>query len=166
MARLKETLAPTADFAGVVVLPAQRPAEIVNSSSVGRAPALLASALALGATVSLGLALGTLVRRRRHDLAVLKALGFTRRQLAAAVAWQATMTIVASLVIGVPLGVVFGRGLWIRFAHRLDVVPEASVPWLVLAAITIGAVILANVAAAVPATAARRVDPSVLLRAE
>jgi hypothetical protein len=166
MARLRETLAPTADGAGVVVLPPQRPAEIVNSSSVGRAPALLAGALALGATVSLGLALGTLVRRRRHDLAVLKALGFTRRQLAATVAWQATATIVASLLLGVPLGVAFGRELWIRFAHRLDVVPEASIPWLVLAAITAGAVVLANAVAAVPAIAARRVDPAVLLRAE
>ena len=52
-----------------------------------------------------GLTLAASVRRRRRDLGLLKALGFARRQLAAAVAWQATVAAVIGVVIGIPLGV-------------------------------------------------------------
>ena len=76
---------------GVFVFSVQRPAEIVNYRSMGATPALLAGGLALGAITALGLTLATSVRRRRRDLALLKTLGFTRRQLAAAVAWQASV---------------------------------------------------------------------------
>ena len=64
------------------------PAEIVNYRSMGTTPAFLGGGLAAGAVVALGLTLIASVRRRRRDLALLKTLGFTRRQLAAAVAWQ------------------------------------------------------------------------------
>src|SRR5256885_12986605 len=64
--------------------------EIVNYRTMGATPALLASGLAAGAILALGLTLTASVRRRRHDLALLKTLGFTKRQLAAAVAWQAS----------------------------------------------------------------------------
>ena len=49
----------------------QRPAEIVNYRTIGATPALLASALAAGAILALGLTLAASVRRRRkrcpHD---------------------------------------------------------------------------------------------------
>ena len=48
-------------------------------------PLYLGVALAVGAIVALALTLVTSVRRRRRDLALLKTLGFTRRQLAAVV---------------------------------------------------------------------------------
>lgn len=51
-----------------------------------RAP--LGLALLLGLVGGVALTAG--VRRRRRDLAVLKALGFTRSQLRAVVAWQAS----------------------------------------------------------------------------
>ena len=65
----------------VSVVGVQRPAEIVNYRTMGVTPALLASALAAGAIVALGLTLAASVRRRRRDLALLKTLGFTQRQL-------------------------------------------------------------------------------------
>jgi putative ABC transport system permease protein len=58
---------------------------------MGATPVLLAAGLAAGAVAALGLTLTASVRRRRRDLALLKALGFTRRQLAACVAWQPTV---------------------------------------------------------------------------
>ena len=82
------------------VLPVQRPAEIVNYKSMGTMPAVLAGGVAAGAVAALGLALVASVRRRRRDLALLKTLGFTRRQLAATVAWQSTVVAVVGLVIG------------------------------------------------------------------
>ena len=65
------------------------------------------------------------VRRRRRDLALLKTLGFTERQLAATVAWHATTAVAIGVVFGVPLGVAVGRWLWdlsrktsMPFPHR------------------------------------------------
>ena len=51
----------------------------------------------------------TSVRRRRRDLALLKTLGFTQRQLAAAVAWQATVIGAIGITLGIPLGMVLGH---------------------------------------------------------
>jgi putative ABC transport system permease protein len=109
---------PHAEGNNVVVLGVQHPAQIVNYRSIGSTPVILAVGLALGALVALGLTLAASVRRRRRDLALLKALGFTQRQLAAAVAWQATVTAVIGAIVGIPLGVVSGRQLWILFAHK------------------------------------------------
>ena len=83
----------------ISVLPVQRPAEIVNYKSMGAMPAILAGGLAAGAIAGLGLTLIASVRRRRHDLALLKTLGFTRGQLAAAVGWQAATIAVIGVLI-------------------------------------------------------------------
>ena len=149
-----------------VLLGAQRPAEIVNSSDVGGAPTLLAYALGIATAASLAVALGGSVRRRRRELALLLALGFTRRQLAASIAWQATATIVIALLVGIPAGIVLGRTLWTSFAHQLDVVPHATVPVAVIAIVSAAALLVANLAAAGPAGRARRVRPAIALRNE
>ncbi|MCU1391556.1 MAG: hypothetical protein JWL72_4894 [Ilumatobacteraceae bacterium] len=162
LAHLHQTTAPLAGFAGLDVLRARRPAEIVNSDSVGNAPLIVAATLAIGAVISLALALGASVRRRNRDLAVLAALGFTRRQLAATVAWHATSTIVAGLLVGIPVGIVAGRELWLRFAERLHVVPDATVSGVRVVVLAVVALVVANVVAAVPARAARSVQPSAL----
>jgi hypothetical protein len=103
----------------VVVLGVQHPAQIVNYRSIGSTPVILAVGLAAGATIALGLTLAASERRRRRDLALLKALGFTQRQLAAALAWQATLTAAVGAVFGIPLGVVSGRQLWTLFAPTI-----------------------------------------------
>jgi ABC-type lipoprotein release transport system permease subunit len=163
---LKKTLTPIADFAGLDVLEVQRPAEIVNSSSVGGAPIVLAVALVLGAMVSLALARAGSVRRRRRDLTVLKALGVTPTQLGATVSWHATITIVLGLVIGVPIGAVIGRVLWDQFAKQLDVLARPDLPVLVVTAIALGVIVIGNLVAVLPARAARRVDAGRLRDAE
>ena len=85
------------DPESLVLLHPQRPAEIVNAADIGSAPTVLAGALAVAALLSLGLALAASVRRRRIDLALLKVLGFTRRQLGATVRWQAGSTVLVGL---------------------------------------------------------------------
>jgi len=164
------TLAAVPDGGGqgdtVSVVGVQRPAEIVNYRSIGAAPALLASALAVGAIAALGLTLTASVRRRRHDLALLKTLGFTQRQLAAAVACQASVAAVVGIVIGVPLGIVLGRWLWTLFARQIYAVPQPSVPVLSMTLVAIGALVLANVVATLPGRSAARTPTAILLRAE
>jgi len=149
-----------------VVLAAQRPAEIVNYRSMGTTPAILGAALALGAIGALALTLIASVRRRRRDLALLKTLGFTRRQLAAVVAWQSTIAVAVGVIIGIPLGVVAGRTLWDGFAHEIHVVPASIAPTSTIALIAVGALVLANVAATIPARQAARVPTALLLHAE
>ena len=100
--------------------------------------------------MALGLTLVASVRRRRRDLALLKTLGFTQRQLMAAVSWQASVAAVIGIVIGVPLGIIVGRWLWILFARQIYAVPQPSVPVLSVTLVSLGTLALANVVAALP----------------
>jgi hypothetical protein len=149
-----------------VVLSVQQPAEIINYSSTGATPVILASGLAAGAGVALGLTLVASVRRRRRDLALLKTLGFTRKQLAATVAWQASVAAVVGVVIGVPVGIALGRWLWDLFARAIFAVPDPTVPVLEVVLVAVGAVVLANIVAAVPGRMAARTRTALLLRTE
>ena len=92
------------------VLTDQRPNTVTNYASIDATPAVLAAILAvLGLAV---LAQFTVIsaRRRRHDFAVMKALGMLRRQLRAITFWQVSTVTAVALVIGAPLGVAGGRG--------------------------------------------------------
>ena len=102
----------------VSVLPVQRPAEIADYRSVGSTPSLLAAVLALSAIAALGLTLAASVRRRRRDLATLKALGFTGPQLLSAVCWQSSVAVAVGVVAGIPFGIVVGQWLWTLFARE------------------------------------------------
>ena len=104
------------------------------------------------------------MRRRRHDLALLKTLGFTQGQLAAAVAWQASTAAVVGMV-GLPLGIAAGRWLWTLFAREIYAVPRPTVPWTVVL-VAVGALVLANVVAAVPGRMAARTPAALALRDE
>ena len=163
--RIDSTLNASSDGVGGVV-GVLRPAEIANYRSIGTVPALLGGALAVGAVVALGLTLVASVRRRRRDLALLKTLGFTQRQLAATVAWQSTIAVVLGTVVGVPLGIVAGRTLWNLFARNIHAVPAPSVPILSIVLIALGALILANLVAAIPGRIAARTPTAIILRAE
>jgi ABC-type lipoprotein release transport system permease subunit len=114
----------------------------------------------------LGLTLVASVRRRRRDLALLKTLGFTRGQLAAAVAWQSTVVAVVGLVLGVPLGIAAGRWLWLAFARELSAVPDPVVPAASIALAAVAALALANLVAAFPGLRAARTPAAEALRAE
>jgi hypothetical protein len=150
----------------IAVVGVQRPAEIVNYRSIGSTPTLLVSGLALGAVSALALTLVASVRRRRRDLALLKSLGFTQRQLGAAVAWQASVNALVGMAIGVPVGVVVGRWLWVLFARQIYAVPHPTVPVVTVVLVGIGALVLANLVAAVPARLAARTPTALMLRAE
>ncbi len=157
---------PDAVGDSVAVLSVQHPAEIVNYRSTGATPVVLAGTLAVGVIVALGLTLTASVRRRRRDLAILKTLGFTRGQLAAALAWQASITAAVGAVVGVPLGVAAGRWLWTLFAQEIYAVPEPTVPLSSLILIVLGSLVIANVVAAVPGRIAANTPAGLVLRAQ
>ena len=151
---------------GVSVLQVQRPAEIVNYRTMGSIPAILGACLATAAVVALGFTLVTSVRRRRRDLALLKTLGFTQRQLAAAVAWQSSIVVGLGTAVGVPLGIVVGRWLWNLFAGEIDAIPVPNVPTVTVTLIAIAAMVLANIVADLPGRIASRTPTALVLRAE
>ncbi len=147
------------------VLQVQHPAEIVNYRSTGATPVVLAAGLAVGAIAALGLTLHSSVRQRRRDLALLKTLGFTKRQLAAVVAWQSSVAGIIGVGIGLPLGIAAGRSLWILFARDIDAVPQPTTPWSLLL-VAVGALALANIVAAIPGRVAARTPASLVLHSE
>lgn len=148
------------------VLTGLRPVEIVNFHAMGTTPEIFAGSLALGAIAALGFILVASVRRRRRDLALLKALGFTQRQLSAAIAWQATVAALIGVVVGLPLGIVSGRDLWILFARKIHAVPDPTVSILSLALIGAGALVFSNLVAVLPGRIAARTSTALVLRAE
>lgn len=89
---------------------------------------MLAGVLAALAVATIGHTLVSSIRRRRRELAVLKTIGFHRRQVSAVVAWQATTFAALAALIGLPLGVALGRVAWRALADELGIVPDASTP--------------------------------------
>jgi hypothetical protein len=129
-------------------------------------PVVLGGFLALLAVGAVGHALATAVRRRRHDVAVLRALGMTRRQSRGVVITQATVLAAVGLLFGLPLGLAVGRALW-RFVA--DITPlQYAAPLAVLALVLAVpvAVLVANALAAWPGRQAARLRIAHVLRAE
>jgi hypothetical protein len=151
---------------GIEALPVQRPAEIVNYRTMGTTPLALAGMLAAGAVVALALTLAASARRRSRDLALLKTLGFVRRQVVAVVIWQASVPVAIGTVVGVPLGIATGRFLWARFASELYVVPQPAISIVTVTVVAISALALAILTAIVPGWRAARTSVATILRAE
>jgi len=138
------------------------PADLVNFGQVQDLPLLLGLSLGVLALLTIVHLLLTSVRRRRYDLAVLRAIGFTPRQIQATIAWQAATLAALALI----LGVVCGRLAWRIFGGQLGIFPVVDIPLLSLAILTAGALALAIAVAAVPGKYATRHRPAEVLRAE
>jgi len=129
-------------------------------------PVALGGFLALLAALAVGYALTTTVRRRGHELGVLRALGMTGRQARLVIVTQATVLAVAGLAVGIPLGLVAGRAAWRVVASftPLAYQPPFS-PWA-LALIAPAALLGANLLALWPGWRAARQRPAHALRTE
>lgn len=142
------------------------PEEVADFGSVDALPVILAGMLAVVGAATLAHVVLYGVRRRRRELAVLKTLGFVRRDVSATVAWQATTLGVLALGLGLPVGVAAGRVTWQAFATGLGVVSEPVVPMVALAVVVPAALVVANAVAIVPGRLAARTAPAQALRAD
>ncbi|TML92918.1 MAG: ABC transporter permease [Actinobacteria bacterium] len=158
--RVRAALAPVPTQA------ARRPSDLTSIARVDSLPGVLAGVLALLAAVTLAHTLVSSVRRRRRDLAVLKTLGFVRRQVSFAVVWQATTLSSIALLIGVPLGTAGGRWAWTLFTTQLGVSADAVTPPLPILLTIPATLVAANAIAALPAWAAGRSPSALILRTE
>jgi hypothetical protein len=129
-------------------------------------PLALSAFLALLAVSAVGHALSIAVRRRRHDLAVLRALGMTRRQSRLVVTTQASLLAVIGLIFGVPLGIALGRAIWRTVAGFTPLAYHPPVALLALLLIGPVALLAANALAAWPQRRAARLHAGQVLRSE
>jgi ABC-type antimicrobial peptide transport system permease subunit len=133
---------------------------------MGGQPLALALGIAAAALLSLAATILADVLRRRPELALLKALGMTRRQVRAIVAWQTSITLGIAALAGIPLGIIAGRLAWRAFAGSLGVAPVTVVPALLAVASAAALLIAGNALTSVPGAIAARTPPSIGLRAE
>lgn len=151
---------------GVEIEPRSLPQDVAYLRNVRTLPKALAAFVVLLGLGAVGHVLATAVRRRRHDLAVLRAIGFRPLEVAACVASQAVTVALVALVVGIPLGIAAGRWSWRWVA---DATPLLYVPPVATAVVILSipaALLLANAMAALPAHRAARLRPADVLRAE
>ena len=148
------------------VEPSSIPEDVELLRNVRTLPKALAAFLVLLAVAALGHALVTTVRRRRHDFAVLRALGMSPGQTRAVIAWQATTVGLVALVLGIPLGIAIGRVAWRWVAESTPLLYVGPIAAAAILVVIPGALVIANALAAFPARRAGRIRPAVVLRTE
>ncbi|GAA0991683.1 hypothetical protein GCM10009555_079390 [Acrocarpospora macrocephala] len=148
------------------IVPFFEPRQLIEIRGIPALPVALGGLLALLALAATGHTLRAAVRRRRQEVAVLRALGMTPAQSRWIVLTQAGVLASAGLIAGVPLGLALGRVLWRTVAEGAPMlyVPPTPVGTLLLIA---PAALLAAAALAVwPARTAARIRVASVLRAE
>ena len=142
------------------------PSAIVNVARVRAIPFALAALLATLALLTVGHVMVVSTRGSRRELAILRSLGAQSSWIGRAVHWHATLFTSFCVAVGIPLGVITGRLVWIAFAQNMGAIETPVVPLVAFGIAALIIVTLANVAAAIPARRARRVRPAQLLRTE
>jgi ABC-type antimicrobial peptide transport system permease subunit len=156
----------TRAIAPIPVSSAALPRDLASFGRVDGLPIAVAAILGIMAGAVLVYTLLTAIRRRRRDLAVLKALGFLRRDLARTVGVQSMTLAALALVIGLPVGVLLGRVVWERFADWQGIPSVPTVSVIVLAIVGVAVFVVAALIAVVPARVAARTAPADALRTE
>ena len=143
-----------------------RPPEVIEAAATRSVPLIVGGLLVVVGGLGLAVVSWASMRTRRHDVAVLRALGFSPRQVATSVRVQSVAVVAAALVVGVPIGIVIGRISWRAFARQLGVVSDPAPGGLAIAGLVVAALVLALAAAQLPARSAALAPPTVGLRAE
>jgi hypothetical protein len=147
------------------ILYPQTPPAVAKLDQVRGLPRVLALFLAALAALAVIHALMQTVQRRRVELGVLRAIGFTRRQVAAAIGWQAAALALVGAAVGLPAGIAVGRWLWTVVAQGLGVAPEPDVALPLLLVVPAAAALAALVGMGMGSLAGRR-PAAVALRTE
>ena len=140
------------------------PTSLINFGEAVNFPLIFGAMLAVFGVATLLHLLVVSVAQRRREVALLKVVGFVNGQVASTMAWQATTLAVVGIVIGVPLGLLAGRAIWLAFANNLGAVPVSIVPVWIICLLVAGVLIVANLIAVIPALVAVRSKTRELLR--
>jgi putative ABC transport system permease protein len=124
---------------------------------------------ALMAVLSIGVLMHLVyagVRAGRRDLATMRVLGFSRRQVIGAVAWQTSIVVGVPFAAGAIIGSITGRAVWLIYADRLGVAPDAVVAWGAIIGVSVAFMLAATAIGVVIGRRAHARSPAELLRAE
>ena len=139
------------------------PGTVSNLGVVRPTLGWMAGFVGLLGIVSLVHVIATTGRRRRGELATLRSLGLTRRQVAGCMVSQAAVLAVVGAVVGVPLGLLGGRAAWAGVAGAAELATDPERPVALIGALVAVTVLVAVVVALPPAIRATRRRPSVAL---
>ena len=142
------------------------PSDVRNLVRIAGLPPLLAAFVTVLAVAALTHALVLAARRHRRQIAVLKSIGFTQRQVVAMMQWHASTIALIAVAIGVPLGVITGRVVWGIVVERLGVAAAPVVPTAAAAATAVTSIIVANLVATASGRSAARDPIGAALRTE
>ncbi|MDQ1479824.1 MAG: putative transport system permease protein [Actinomycetota bacterium] len=120
-----------------------RPDEINGYRSARPLPLAVGAVLVLLLVATITHVLVSTMRRRAADLAVLRAIGSSSRNLVATLRWQALVLTSASILIGIPVGLIVSRLAWTRFSAQIGIAPGTVMPLLIPAIAAIGLLALA-----------------------
>jgi hypothetical protein len=146
--------------------PTVPPVQVQVIKDVAQLPLALSGFLAVMAVGAVGHALAVAVRRRRRELAVLRALGLTRVQSRGVVVIHGSVHAVIGLATGIPLGLVAGRLLWRVVADFTPLAYQPPLAFWALLAIGPATLLTAVLLALWPGHRAARLRPAQVLRAE
>lgn len=155
------TLFPTSTRAEPV-----EPHDLTNIGDASLLPTALGAVVTILGVGTAAHAMLSAVRRRRHELAVLKVMGFVRAETRRAVAWQAVILGTVALVIGIPIGIAMGRVSWSIAAGQLGIPSHPEVAPLAVLVVSAGFLLVLLLAAVLPAQIASRVPAAETLRAD
>jgi hypothetical protein len=116
----------------------------LDIAQVRNLPLALAGLLALLAGGVVAQVMISSTNARRGELGVLRALGLRPRQIRMALVVQAVAFTGSVLVVGIPLGIALGRGVWSAFALSLGTKPEVDLAVVWLAGLVVGVMGLAS----------------------
>ncbi|MGQ0432810.1 MAG: FtsX-like permease family protein [Microthrixaceae bacterium] len=151
---------------GVAVSLPIPPGEVERLAAVQDLPRYLGAFLAVLAAAAVSFATATTVRRRRADLAVLRVLGMTSRQLRSSVMALVVALTLGGALLGSALGVVAGRMVWRAVATSQSLPFAPDIPLFAALLVPLASLVLAQIVATVSRQAAGRVPAALTLRTE
>jgi hypothetical protein len=141
-------------------------ADVKNLGAVRNYPRWLAAFLVVLGILATVHTLAVSSRRRRHEMGILRAIGFSRRQLAHAVSTHGVTIGVCAVLIGVPLGLAAGRWVWVAHASHIGISTSVYAPVAIVIGVAIAAIVLTWAIAVVTGRRAIRSRITTALRVE
>jgi len=117
---------------------------------------------------ALSISLGSVVRERRKEYAVMRAIGGSQRQIVSMVFSEFAGVVLASLILSLVLGGVFGFVMGFLLNNMMPfsrtLAATISLPWYFLSIVLIIEIVTMVIGAYLPAREASRTEPAVVLR--
>jgi len=163
--RFAETLVSRGDVEDGSVIQGIRSSKLVqlDLAQVSQTPRIVAGLFTLAGVAVLIQGVVSAGRKRRRELAILRAIGLSARQATRVSVWQAITSTLVGVGIAVPVGVVVGAALWSLYATGIGVkVHTATDVWRIGLVAACGLGLAAAVAFPPSWLAAKRVSADVL----